>query len=143
MADWRRIVVGVDGSQCSKVALQWAAEEARRHGAEIFAVSAWVPPPVAYPFGGIPTGLDMQPLENASNVLERELREVLGESPDVPVRSEVIEGNPAKVLIDLSKEADVLVVGTRGHGGFSGLVLGSVSQHVAAHAACTVVVARE
>lgn len=142
MAEWNRIVVGLDGSECSKAALKWAAEEARRHGAELFAISAWTPPPVAYPFGGFPAGVEQQPAENARAVLEQILRDELGEDPGITVHSDVIEGNPSKVLIDLSKDADVVVIGTRGHGGFTGMLLGSVSQHVTAHAACTVVVAR-
>jgi nucleotide-binding universal stress UspA family protein len=70
------------------------------------------------------------------------IKEVLGEDPPALVRPQVKEGNAAKLLIDLSKDADLLVVGTRGFGGFVGLLMGSVSQHVAAHASCPVVVVR-
>ena len=71
------------------------------------------------------------------------IRDVLGEDPPVLVHPpQVKEGNAAKLLIDLSEDADVLVVGSRAHGGFARLLLGSVSQHVAAHAKCTVVVVR-
>lgn len=75
-------------------------------------------------------------------MLEKTLSEVLGDSPSVSVKSSVVEGSPAKILIDLSGSADLLVVGSRGVGGFTGLLLGSVSQHVAAHAQCTVAAAR-
>ena len=70
------------------------------------------------------------------------IKEELGEDPPVVVQPLVKQGNPAKVLIDQSADADLLVVGTRGHGGFRGLVLGSVSQHVAAYATCSVAVVR-
>jgi nucleotide-binding universal stress UspA family protein len=70
------------------------------------------------------------------------IRDVLGENPPVLVQPRVKEGNAAKLLIDLSEDADLLVVGSRGHGGFAGMLLGSVSQHVAAHARCTVAVVR-
>ena len=71
-----------------------------------------------------------------------EIRDVLGEDPSVLVRPQVKEGNAAKVLIDLTEGADLLVVGSSGHGGFAGMFLGSVSQHVTAHAKCTVAVVR-
>jgi nucleotide-binding universal stress UspA family protein len=80
--------------------------------------------------------------ETAKEQLMEVIRDVLGEDPPVLVQPQVREGNAAKLLIDLSEDADVLVVGSRGHGGFAGLLLGSVSQHVAAHAKCTVVVVR-
>ena len=70
------------------------------------------------------------------------IKEELGEDPPVVVEPRVKQGNPAKVLIDQAADADLLVVGSRGHGGFSGLVLGSVSQHVAAYATCPVTVVR-
>jgi nucleotide-binding universal stress UspA family protein len=143
MAEMNRIVVGVDGSECSRTALKWARQEALDHGAELFAVSAWMNPPVPFPLGGLPARVESAPEETAKRVLDDTLRETLGDQPDVVVHSHVREGNAAKVLIDLSKEADLLVVGNRGRGGFSGLLLGSVSQHVAAHADCTVVVVRE
>ncbi len=70
------------------------------------------------------------------------IRDVLGEDPPVLVHPQVKEGNAAKLLIDLSEDADMLMVGTRGHGGFADLLLGSVSQNVVAHAKCPVVVVR-
>jgi nucleotide-binding universal stress UspA family protein len=78
----------------------------------------------------------------AQQLLMETVRDVLGDDPPVLVQPRVKEGNAAKLLIDLSEEADVVVIGSRGRGGFLGLLLGSVSQNVAAHAKCTVVVAR-
>jgi nucleotide-binding universal stress UspA family protein len=80
--------------------------------------------------------------ETAKELLMETIRDVLGEDPPVLVHSQAKEGNAAKLLIDLSEDADVLIVGSRGHGRFAGLLLGSVSQHVADHAKCTVVVVR-
>jgi nucleotide-binding universal stress UspA family protein len=145
MAQWKRVVVGVDGSEHSKRALQWASEEASEHGAELLVVSAWTPPPVVapLPYASFSWGADTTQLaENAEAMLQKTLSEVLGDSPPVPVNASVVEGNAAKVLIDLSGSADLLVVGSRGYGGFAGLLLGSVSQHVVAHAQCSVVVVR-
>jgi nucleotide-binding universal stress UspA family protein len=145
MPEWKRVVVGVDGSEESKRALQWACEAASEHGAELLVVSAWTPPPpqTAPPFGSFPWGADTSQLtENAEAMLQKTLSEVLGDSPPVPVNARVAEGNAAKVLIDLAGSDDLLVVGSRGHGGFAGLLLGSVSQQVMAHAQCNVVVVR-
>jgi nucleotide-binding universal stress UspA family protein len=88
MAQWKRVVVGVDGSDESKRALQLANEEASDHGAELLAVSAWTPPPppTAPPYGSFPWGADTsQMAENAEGMLQKTLNEVLGDSPSVPV----------------------------------------------------------
>jgi nucleotide-binding universal stress UspA family protein len=140
-----RIVVGVDGSHSSPSALRWAADQASHTGGELYAVSAWMPLPVTHTLGGIAPHVDVafDPRQNALKALEATLLDVLGEDGVKNCRRDVIEGNAAEVLIRLSGDADLLVVGTRGHGGFAGLLLGSVSQHVAVHAACTVVVVRE
>jgi nucleotide-binding universal stress UspA family protein len=105
--------------------------------------SVWTPPPtVDPPYGNIAWGTDLDPQLQATAILQTTVEEVLGEDSGLAVRREVCGGNPARVLIDLSEGVDALVVGSRGHGGFVGIVLGSVSQHVAAHAATTVVVVR-
>jgi nucleotide-binding universal stress UspA family protein len=145
MAQWKQVVVGVDGSDDSRRALQWASEEASEHGAELVVVTSWTPPQLLppAPYSGVAWGADTTGLaKNAKAMLEETLSQVLGDSPSIPVKSSVVEGNAAKVLIDRSGDADLLVVGSRGVGGFSGLLLGSVSQHVAAHAQCTVAVVR-
>ena len=145
MAGWKRVVVGVDGSDCSRRALQWAVEEAGQRGAEVVAVMAWTParPPIASPEGPpVPWDHLAEPEKEAKFLLEHVIAEELGGSPAAKVTATVKEGHPAKILTDLSRDADLLVVGTRGHGGFVGLLLGSVSQHVSAHAPCSVVVIR-
>jgi nucleotide-binding universal stress UspA family protein len=83
-----------------------------------------------------------EPSHRSAEELLTDIKEVLGEDPPVLVQPRVKQGNPAKVLIEESANADLLVVGKRGHGGFAGLVLGSVSQHVAAYAKCPVAVVR-
>jgi nucleotide-binding universal stress UspA family protein len=111
----------------------------------LLVVSSWTPlllvPTPAH--SGVAWETDSTRLaENTKAMLEKTLSEVPPASPAVPVKTSVVQGNAAKVLIDLSRSADLLVVGLRGVGGFTGLLLGSVSQHVAAHAECTVVVVR-
>jgi nucleotide-binding universal stress UspA family protein len=140
------IVVGVDGSDSSRKALEWAYDEAAHHGASLIVVTAWHPPtlPMSPPYGSIPPeDYGGQPRLEALELLERFTSELVPKDPAVDVRTSVEEGkNPAKVLIERSKEADLLVVGSRGHGGFVGMLLGSVSQHLVAHAECPVLVVR-
>jgi nucleotide-binding universal stress UspA family protein len=145
MTQWKQVVVGVDGSEDSRRALQWASEEASEHGAELVVVSSRTQPLLlpTLQHSGVTSETDpTRVAENTKAMLEKTLSEVLGDSPSVSVKSSVVEGSPAKILIDLSGSADLLVVGSRGVGGFTGLLLGSVSQHVAAHAQCTVAVVR-
>jgi nucleotide-binding universal stress UspA family protein len=146
MAGIERIVVGVDGSDSSRKALAWAYDEAGHHGASLVVVTTWHPPalPMTPPYGSIPPeDYGDQPRREALELLERFTSELVPKDPAVDVRTSVEEGkNPAKVLIERSKEADLVVVGSRGHGGFVGMLLGSVSQHLVAHAECPVVVVR-
>ena len=144
MRQWKRIVVGVDGSPASRTALEWAGDEAVRHGSELVVLTAWlpVPPPLAGTSSTLPTHGLTDAGETAKELLMAAVRDVLGEDPPVLVQPQVKEGSAAKLLIDFSEEADLLVVGSSGHGGFAGMLLGSVSQHVTAHAKCTVVVVR-
>ena len=148
MGRWKQIVVGVDGSPASRTALEWARDEAVRHGSELVVLTAWLPtpPPLAGTSSTLPThgATDAREdtRETAKKLLMETIRDVLGEDPPVLVHPQVKEGHAAKLLIDLSEDADALVVGSRGLGGFAGMLLGSVSQHVAAHAKCTVVVVR-
>jgi nucleotide-binding universal stress UspA family protein len=131
------IVVGVDGSQPSKAALRWAGRFLAVTGGWIDAVIAWHPP-ASYGFSYLPG--EWNPEKDAEKVLSRAVDEVFGAEPPTGTRLIVREGNPAKVLLDESKDADLLVVGSRGHGGFAGLLLGSVSAHCAEHATLPVLV---
>jgi nucleotide-binding universal stress UspA family protein len=142
--DKGRIVVGVDGSPGSLTALGWAVDEARQRGTSLQVVMTWQMPQTY----GSPTtwGAGMDPSLDAKNVLAKaaddEAARLRNEvvPDDVPTTWEVVQGHPAWKLIDVSKGAELLVVGSRGHGGFVGALLGSVSQYVVTHAACPVVV---
>jgi nucleotide-binding universal stress UspA family protein len=137
----RRIVVGVDGSGSSKAALRWAIRQAKLTGSSVDAVTAWRYP-AAYgltPGSGGPFDFEA----NAKNALIEALAEVSGLEPDVPVRPLVTGGIAAEVLLHEAKGADLLVVGSRGHGGFASAVLGSVSMYCVLHAHCPVLVLRD
>ena len=145
MTEIKRIVVWVDGSDRSRAALLWAYNEADHHAAAITVVSTWHPPalPMTPPYGSAPPeGYVSQPQRDALDMLEKFVAELDARTPAVDVRTLVERGNPAEVLIERSKEADLIVVGSRGHGGFAGMLLGSVSQHLVAHAECPVVIVR-
>ena len=131
------IVVGVDGSEESKKALRWAADQATLTHARLRVVTAWYVH-VGY---GFPPMLAVSYEETARCVLERSLA-ILGRSPPCPVEAELKQGHPRQVLVDSSADADLLVVGSRGLGEFAGLLLGSVSEHCACRAKCTVVIVR-
>jgi nucleotide-binding universal stress UspA family protein len=140
-----RIVVGVDGSARSMAAFTWALEEARLREGSLHAVMAWQQPQaygVADVWGlGIDPSLDANDALSASATAEiARLAEQVGPIAGVATTWEAVEGHPAGVLLAAAEHADLLVVGSRGHGGFVGMLLGSVSQHVLAHARCPIVV---
>jgi nucleotide-binding universal stress UspA family protein len=143
VSKWKTIVVGVDGSPGSRKALTWAATEAAGHGADLVVLNVWEHT-LLPPAGSVSVSERYVPdsSQRTAEELVTEIKEILGEDPPVVVQPTVKQGNPAKVLIEQSTDADLLVVGTRGHGGFRGLVLGSVSQHVAGYAKCSVAVVR-
>lgn len=134
------IVVGVDGSKGSVRALEFALDEARIRGAEVKAVAAWHVPP-AY---GMGTGWYAVPLDPTSyekiaeTALEESLEQAHAAESGVSVTPVLKEGQAADVLVAEAQDADLLVVGSRGLGGFKGLLLGSVSQQCAHHARCPV-----
>jgi nucleotide-binding universal stress UspA family protein len=132
----RRIVVGVDGSPASLDALEWGVRQGALTGAAVEAVTAWHYPMT---YGGYPVdaGTDWQ--ANAQAIQDTAVKEALGDEATSLVRR-VAQGHPVSVLLDAAVDADLLVVGSRGHGGFVGMLLGSVSEHAVAHARCAVVV---
>jgi nucleotide-binding universal stress UspA family protein len=135
------IVVGVDGSEGSQAALRFALDEARLRGAEVKAVSAWHVPALAYEAGWTAAPVDQSEYSRiAEEELAASLRTASGEGSELTVSGLVREGQAAEVLCAEAAGADLLVVGSRGLGGFRGLLLGSVSQQVAAHAPCPVVI---
>ncbi len=139
------IVVGVDGSECGQVALTQAADEAALRGARLRIVSAWEIPNAVYA-GGLAPGLDRGTLDglrqNAEAVVREALAQVQRTQPDVSCEGEAVEGHAAEVLLREAQDASLIVVGNRGRGGFTSLLLGSVSQQVVHHAHCPVLVVR-
>jgi nucleotide-binding universal stress UspA family protein len=135
----KRIVVGVDGSASSKIALRWALRQAELTGSVVDAIHA----------SQIPAGFDLPPLarphdleKSAEDILAKAVADVGGAHADGVLRTRVVQGPPIVVLMREARSADLLVVGSRGHGAFVGALLGSVSQHCVQHAACPVVVVR-
>jgi nucleotide-binding universal stress UspA family protein len=133
------IVVGVDGSEESKEALRFALAEARRWEATLRVVHAF------WEYEPIP---GTEQIEADRGQQEREewlaalVREVVGEVADVEITQSTVEDDPAPALLAAAQNADLLIVGSRGHGGFTDLLLGSVSQQCAHHAFCPVVIVR-
>lgn len=139
-----RIVVGVDGSAGARRALEWAVGEARLRGARLVAVHAWQAPSLAgvvAPFEA-PATRDTELFERIEASAEELLRNELAavDTAELEVDQLVATRNPADALLDAARDSDLLVVGTRGYGGFTGLLLGSVSQQVSHHAPCPVVI---
>lgn len=137
----RKIVVGVDGSAEAAAALSWAYDEAALHGAELYVIHAWT-----YPWLGPRTNVaeprDDLELE-AAKLLQREVQGIVeAKGGSVKLHPQLSERPPAEALIAEGKDADLLVVGSRGRGGFAALLLGSVSHQVAQHAPCPVAVIR-
>lgn len=137
----RPVVVGVDGSASSKAALVWAARQAKISGASLSAVIAWeFPTNYGWPYA---TPDEIDPAADAKSLLENTMREVLGPVRDIETSVAVVQGHPASVLVEMSKTASLIVVGSRGHGEIAGMLLGSVSEYLTAHAHCPVAVVRD
>jgi nucleotide-binding universal stress UspA family protein len=138
-----RIVVGVDGSQGSKTALKWAMNQAHLTGATIEAITTWQDPAqrgTAYGWTSVGFEGDTYAITMVK-VLDDTIAEVTAQmTHPVTVLAHVVEGHPVEALLQAAAEADLLVVGSRGHGTFAGILLGSVSQRCVQHAPCPVTV---
>ncbi|HEU4911557.1 MAG TPA: universal stress protein [Actinomycetes bacterium] len=139
----RSVLVGVDGSESALQAVRWAAGEAVRRGAPLLVEYAWVWPLYRVSLGpapGAPAGAGLQ--AQAERVLADAVDAARRVAPELDVDSRLVTGDTAARLVEGSKNAQLLVVGSRGLGGFAGLLLGSVGVACAMHAACPVVVVR-
>ncbi len=130
----RRLVVGVDGSEGSNRALEWAAAEAGRRGAILEAHTSYGAGYVFITSQGVHQAMQ--------HVLDEAANHIADLAPGVTFKGVVHKGSAAKFLIEASEGADLLVVGSRGLGGFSGLLLGSVGQQCSLHAHCPIVIVR-
>jgi len=139
------IIAGVDGSASSLAALRWAVRQAGLTGGTVEAVIAWHYPVLPVPVGPAPAAvIDPAEFEKAaSKTVTEAIHAVAGSGSHVQVSAQVTEGNAAQVLIDAAEGADLLVVGSRGHGAFTEALLGSVSQQCVQHARCPVVIIRD
>ena len=138
------IVVGTDGSACARLAVRWAAQEAAVRRAALMIVSVWDFPTAGFTFGApaysddITVGIQ----ESAKQSVADGLEDARAVAPGIEVSTHVVQGQAAEVLMDAAREAELLVVGSRGLGGVRELLLGSVSQHCANYSVCPVVVVR-
>lgn len=146
------VVVGVDGSPGSTAALRWALAEARLREAPLRLVHAYQPATISVTGAGggvAPVPFPLEDLERLRGIAEAAGRRVLADAVrelgteamgDVQVEKELVEGPAASALLEAGRGAGLLVLGSRGHGGFVGLLLGSVSQQCAQHPPCPVVI---
>jgi nucleotide-binding universal stress UspA family protein len=138
------VVVGIDGSAGSRRALEFAAGEASLRGTDLVAVHVWRTPVVVGPGSMMPLAYDLELLEaDQHRVLSTALAGFSRRHPGLSVHGELGRGSPGSVLTSWSRRAQMVVVGDRGHGGFAGLLIGSVSQHLIFHSACPVAVLRD
>jgi nucleotide-binding universal stress UspA family protein len=135
-----RVVVGIDGSQASLDALAWAARQADLTGARLEVLAAWEWPTS---FGwAVPLPNDFDPEAEVQSTLDDAAGTVRAAYPALAVDARVVRGHPARALVEASKGADLIVVGSRGHGEFVGMLIGSVSEYCTTNAHCAVLVHR-
>ena len=140
-----RIVVGVEGSGGARAALRWAIKEARHRNATVDVVTAYSTTyvPASPDFNYVPLDpidLEAEVKRMQDSIIDEVLAEV--DSQGVEIRRRMVRGRAADTLIAESVNAAMLVVGSRGRGGFRGLLLGSVSQQITHHGSCPVVIVR-
>ena len=142
-----RVVVGVDGSPCSAEALTWTLRHAVQAGAQVEAVACWQAPTLAMGvgYGAYIDASTYDMTGPTTEMLEKAVAAGVGEVPGaeaVDVQCSVLEAYPARALLAAAEGADLLVVGSRGHGELSAMLLGSVGLHCVTHSSCPVVVVR-
>ena len=139
-----RIVVGVDGSPSSRAALRWAVRQAALTGSAVDAVMAWQVPMTLTGYAWAPISRDEADnlAEGARKALDAAISEEVEPADSCRVTAHAINGHPADVLLDAAADADLLVVGSRGHGSFADALLGSIGQHCVHHAHCPVLIMR-
>jgi nucleotide-binding universal stress UspA family protein len=139
-----RIVVGVDGSPSSRAALRWAVRQAKFTGGTVDAVIAWQIQVMLQNYSWAPIYMEEAGdfAEDARKRIDAVISAEIGPADSRLVRSQIVHGHPAQVLLDAAADADLLVVGRHGHGGFAEALLGSVSQHCVHHAHCPVLIVR-
>jgi nucleotide-binding universal stress UspA family protein len=136
-----RVVVGIDGSPSSLRALEWAARQTELTGGVLEPIVAWEWP-TSYGWAlGLPD--DFSPAADAQKVLEAAVSPMRAAHPGLEINARIVEGHPAPVLVDASNGAALVVVGSRGHGEFAGMLLGSVSEHASTSCHCPVVIYRD
>jgi nucleotide-binding universal stress UspA family protein len=138
--DPQKIVVGIDGSAPSLEALDWAAGQAALAHSPLEIVATW-DWPLTYGWA-VPLPAEYNPEESVHQTLEEAADGVRAKYPDIEITTKALQGHPAPVLVEASKGAKLLVVGSRGHGEFVGMLLGSVGEHCATHAHCPVLIHR-
>ena len=136
-----RIVAGIDGSESSLHALSWAARQAVLTGGTLEVVMTWEWPS-SYGWA-VPIPDDFDPEADMRKALDSAIARVLSEHPGLKSEARLINGHPAPVLVEASKGADLLVVGSRGHGEFVGMLVGSVSEYCVTNSHCPVLVHRD
>jgi nucleotide-binding universal stress UspA family protein len=139
-SDTGRIVVGFDGADSSLHALSWAARQAVLTGSTLDVVMTWEWPS-SYGWA-VPIPDDFDPEADTRKVLDTAIADAVAEQPELKVEGRLVNGHPAPVLVEASKSADLLVVGSRGHGEFVGMLVGSVSEYCVTNAHCPVLVHR-
>jgi len=140
------VVVGVDGSPQARAAIGFAYEEAALRGTTLVAIHTWNDKPLNHALGDYPLDINAAGIDQAEHLLlESELAGWEQKYPEVPVRMRILRGRPAPNLLRYASNTgqqptELIVVGSRGRGGFAGLLLGSTSQAVVTHASCSVAV---
>jgi nucleotide-binding universal stress UspA family protein len=135
-----RIVIGIDGSAASIEALDWAGRQAQLTHGTLELIMTWDWPTTYAWAASFPD--DYDPSEGMPELLAKAAEGLRVKFPDVAIVSRVVQGHPAPLLVEASKGADLLVVGSRGHGEFVGMLIGSVSEYCATNAHCSVLIHR-